>query len=119
MSSGNNSSIDNRQRAAMLKRGETIKLEHNHDHHHGGHSHGGHSHGGHGHSHEETPVEIEGEPITFKRIDKYWDPKHKDLFKLKDCANSLNLQFLPEWEDLAYLIKRGKTKTVKDEVRMN
>ena len=51
--------------------------------------------------------------------EKYWSDSKKDLFEIKDYKVNFRMEIYEEWDDLAYLIRRGRVQTVQEEVKMN
>ena len=47
-------------------------------------------------------------------VKRYWEPKNQDIFKITDYKVVLNQTYLPEWEDLAYYVRRGKIENVQE-----
>ena len=44
-------------------------------------------------------------------IDKYWKDEHKNLFRAKYPIN-FREEYLEEWDDLAYMIRRSKVNEI-------
>ena len=47
-------------------------------------------------------------------VDKYWRDSKRDIFEVKDYPLRLRDQFISEWDDLAYTIKRGRIEKVQE-----
>ena len=41
-------------------------------------------------------------------IEKYWSDSKRDIFEIKDYQVHLRDTFYDEWDDLAYMIRRGR-----------
>ena len=51
-------------------------------------------------------------------VEKYWFEKNKDIFK-KDYPTQLVSQNIERWDDIIYLISRGRMKELQDEIIMD
>ena len=53
------------------------------------------------------------------RFNKYWSEDKADTFEIKNYKCKLKAEFLDEWDDLAYAIKRGRIQEVKEKIKKN
>lgn len=63
--------------------------------------------------------ELQDEQWKGKNIDKYWSDSKRDIFQNKSYVINFNNTFLDEWDDLGYLIRRGRVEEVKEVVKYN
>ena len=52
-------------------------------------------------------------------VEKYWFDSNKDLFKRKDYKIQLESKNVERWDEIVYLIMRGRLKDLQDEIIMD
>lgn len=57
--------------------------------------------------------------MTKGHVERFWEHSNKDIFQTKDYKVDFRSDFMQEYDDLAYAIKRGKMDKVKEMIRMN
>mmetsp|Transcript_10960 Transcript_10960/g.18329 ORF Transcript_10960/g.18329 Transcript_10960/m.18329 type:complete len:410 (-) Transcript_10960:37-1266(-) len=60
---------------------------------------------------------LESQWVNRSQVDKYWRDSKRDIFEIRDYPVRLRDNFRDEWDDIAYLIKRGRIANIKVELK--